>query len=349
MLALGGIRVGEDFAHQAVFVVISRCRRPGKENHRADENKRSNAQRNPLRGAPFAGTACRSCLLADRFRMLHYFLRSNWGFFVGLLFKGDTCGVLLRIERFVELDHALVAVCLQNRHAFEQRFFARGVDGGAECGRRFQFVRAETLHRFRRINAGYCTVDGCAERVHVRPGPLHAARAILFFRRVTGLEHDGETAVAAVGIVPRRAEVEQLDVAFLGDHDVVRADVAVDDARAVHFRKRAHERLHHIEHGCGGELSARVREHLLERFTLDELHYDIRGVVLKEEVLDCHDTRQAVELGEALCFVHKAVASRGKERGFVSKIRQDGGGSVVFARDKAHGVIFFNGNLDAEI
>ncbi|MPM78232.1 hypothetical protein SDC9_125243 [bioreactor metagenome] len=142
-----------------------------------------------------------------------------------------------RIQRSNQLRNRLPAILLRNCKTAQQCRLLRGRNRHAQCGGRFQLVVTETLDGFRRGDAGDRAIDGCAKRIDVRPGTLLPARKILFLRRIAGLEHHGKTAVAAVEIVPRRAEIDEFHVVLRRDHDVIRADVAMDETGGVHLRK----------------------------------------------------------------------------------------------------------------
>ena len=86
----------------------------------------------------------------------------------------------------------------------------------------------------------------------------------------------------------RDAEVHDLHGARLGDHQVGRLQIAVDDAHAVRVRERG-EALHHQVGGALGRERTEALDHVLERLAADELHHHQPLPVVLEQLEDGGD------------------------------------------------------------
>ena len=150
-------------------------------------------------------------------------------------------------------------------------------------------------------------VDGLAARLlrgEVLRGADHRRR----------LRHGG----AGVGDRPGDAEVHHLDRARLGQHDVGRLDVAVDDAGLVAVAERVEYALGQLERPLRQDLAA-VAQHVAQRRALDQLHHDVgdRGpgerIGLLAGVVD-RDDRGVVEPGGRLRLAAKTGLEGGVDR-----------------------------------
>ncbi len=115
-----------------------------------------------------------------------------------------------------------------------------------------------------------------ADRSHHHPGPRRVGRRLLH-RQLVGLGRDEL----------RQAEVQDLGVAVLGDHDVLRLQVPVHDPGRVGRGEAVADLDGEVEHllrrhGSGG------RE-VLEGRTLDQLHGDVDRRVRGTDVVDRQD------------------------------------------------------------
>ena len=90
-------------------------------------------------------------------------------------------------------------------------------------------------------------IDGGAEGIDVRPGALFALGAVLFQRRITRFQYHRHAALIGVVHEPSGAEVHQLQATVGQHHDVVRADVPMDDALLVYLLQGTEDRLHEPE------------------------------------------------------------------------------------------------------
>ena len=101
----------------------------------------------------------------------------------------------------------------------------------------------------------------------------------------------------AVAAVPGGAEVQEPGPAVGKDHDIVGADVPVDDVRLMDVLQGLHDGLQELQqliglHGAGA--ADPVRQGL----TVEVLHDDICGVVLLEAAADMDHRRLVLEFGQ---------------------------------------------------
>ena len=101
------------------------------------------------------------------------------------------------------------------------------------------------------------------------------------------------------------AKVGDLDAAVAQDHDVLRLDVAVDDAARMRVRERLHDLRDEMQRFAPVELAA-LFHILLERDTVDELHDDILRFAAAH-VVDRNDIRVR-EHRDGLRLVAEAAA-----------------------------------------
>ena len=101
------------------------------------------------------------------------------------------------------------------------------------------------------------------------------------------------------------AEVSDLDAAVAKHHDVLRLDVAVDDAARMRVRERLHDLRDEVQRLTPVELAA-LFHILLERDAVDELHDDVlrRGA---RHVIDRNDVRVGKHR-DGLGFIVEAAA-----------------------------------------
>ena len=227
-----------------------------------------------------------------RFRRFRFRRVRNWRW-PGRDRLGPGLG-LGHIERGVQLLHGAEALVLAQAHAAQQGPLLLRGDADAELAGRDELVLDHAVQRLRRHLAGQAVVDGGREGVDVRPGSLTLA-LILLDRRIAVLEGDGHGLVAGQGL-PRAAEVQQAHRAVL-EHEVIRADVAVDEALFVHGAQRAKERFDQAQQLLGLDAAALLAHQLLEGGAVQVFHDDVGGVVLLKEVADADDLGRLVHLG----------------------------------------------------
>ena len=211
-------------------------------------------------------------------------------------------------QRGKQFRHPLIPlVRLQRQAAFQHAPLRRRKDAG-EIGA--EGIAFHPVHRLLRRFAGEHIVQRGAVGVHVAPGPDPAGGGVHLDRGKAPLYHRVFRGAAAGGHHLYRAEIQQLGLAVGVDHDVVGADVPVDEPAAVDLLQRlAHGRQQ--LHGLGkGHPGGQLFQEGLQRDALHELHDDVGGVVLLKVVQHPHDAGNVVQHRQRLRFVHALVDPR---------------------------------------
>ena len=200
-----------------------------------------------------------------------------------------------------------------------------------------------------RENAGAAIVDGGGHGVNVRPRTDLSALAVLLNGAESVLGHHLgglDAAVISLNVqILRRAQIQQNQLAVRPHHDVVRADVPVDNAVLMDLRQRLHDRGH--------EFDAAVKVHgavLLQFFqeglALDEVHDDVGRFVLDENRFHPHDAGNAPKLCHFPGFLQETVEAF-LSAGFShhGAAPHHGGVSLPADHTGAHGIVFLDGDL----
>src|SRR5262249_48538562 len=131
----------------------------------------------------------------------------------------------------------------------------------------------------------------------VRTG-INACATRLFWRHVAGrAEHDpgfglrqtGRSVVRLLFRFGGKTEVEQLYLPVTADKDVVRLEVAMDDAAVVRGGESASD-LHRVVERCR-ERKRRRPDPRPERFSVEKFDGDLRNAVVAANVVDGEDVR----------------------------------------------------------
>ena len=246
-----------------------------------------------------------------------------------------------------EAAHILVAVGLAHRQALHDDVADGHRAGRLGGGGGGQQVAVHPLHGVVGRLAHDAPVEGGGQGIDIGPGALVALAAVLFLGGVAGLEDHRQALDIGLGHRPRGAEVQQLGAAVGQHHDVVGADIPVDDAVGVHPLQRAHHR-HEQGHGVGGSQTPLLFQVVLQGDAVQEVHDDVGGAVLLTEIPHPHDTGLLVEpgqhpgLAEEFLLVFREGVPVGAQGG---KHRV---GSVVVAVHVARHVEFLDGHLQVE-
>ena len=242
------------------------------------------------------------------------------------------------VECFEQLPRRLIALAQVGLHRLERDAFKLLGDVAVPLPRRLgaagDVLECDLLRSVGVIRqvAGRHLIEHDAERIQV------AARVGIEPLRLLGrnIVHraDGLAAALLADIFQRGdTEIRHLDHVVIRDHDVLRLDVAVNDAVRMRVLERfcdlrgIAQRLLRAEH-------AALREALLERHALDELHDDILRVAAVPHVIHRDDVRLR-EHGDGVCLRLKAVFQLGILRHLIT---QDLDGDIA-VQLMAHGLI----------
>ena len=128
---------------------------------------------------------------------------------------------------------------------------------------------------------------------------------------------DGVREADEVGVNrPRQPEVQDLYVAIVGHHHVRGFQIAMDDVFPVRRRKRVGQRNRDVEEPRQREPA--VRNPLVERAPLDELHRHERNIILFLDGED-GDDMWVVERGDGLGFPSESRQTVGVQREGIGK------------------------------
>ena len=177
-------------------------------------------------------------------------------------------------------------------------------------------VRRETSdgrHRLRRGHderflLGPAVVDAMTrdERVHHRADGEEVGAAVelidethrLLGRHVRRRSERGAGRGALRGGIThlRDAEVEHLDLAFVGDEDVRGLEIAVDDVDRVTRREAVDDALADLEHAADGHRAAALLPGVADGLAEEQLHDEERLTLLGHVVVEDLDGRRVIDL-----------------------------------------------------
>ena len=181
----------------------------------------------------------------------------------------------------------------------------------AQLGGRLERIVCQAVKAVVGDASRYAGVDGGAQRVNVCVGTLLAVAAVLFLGREALLEDDGHLALF-IGIITGGAEVHQLHLAALCQHDIIGADVAVDNALSVHIGQRFHHRQQQGDKLIGFKTSFGVYV-VFQGFAVDIFHNDVGGAVCLEVVQNVYHALLVIKGGDIFGFKQEALNALGEK------------------------------------
>ena len=122
--------------------------------------------------------------------------------------------------------------------------------------------------------------------------------------------------------------------------------VAVQEARFVHLAQALEQRPQD-RFQLGRQQRAFGLDALLQRLATQQLHDDVGGAVLLEEVEHFHDRRRLVQSGERAALFDEAVAAPAEILGDLGRARQHGG--AVLAHGQRHRQVFLERHIAIEL
>ena len=214
-------------------------------------------------------------------------------------------GILLFGESRLHLVHRLETVSSQHCYALHQCGFLLRRDHCSYGRRQRDMILYDPVYRFLHLPACDHPVHGSAQRIDIRPGPLFSVHPVLFLRCIARFQNDRKASRSAGGSIPRRSEIQKLHFAFIGDKNIIRRNVPVNDPFPVHLGQCIHHRSKN-RHGFIRRVPFSFFQDLLDRLSFQVFHDDIPGPVLLETVKDLYDSFYISKTGQPLGFFHKA-------------------------------------------
>jgi hypothetical protein len=128
------------------------------------------------------------------------------------------------------------------------------------------------------------------------PHLVHPTQRLLGWHERRSPHQRAGTRLLHVGVVgeTRDTEVEQLQPPLVGDEDVLRLDVAMDDAFAVRGRQYREHLIGDAERLVQRQL-ADASDDLLDRLALEELHDQVRARVLRVALPEHRDRALVID------------------------------------------------------
>ena len=264
---------------------------------------------------------------------------------------GDQIGVLGVLQGGFQVGeeaaHILVAVRLAHSQALHDNIADGDGAGRIGIGGGGQQVAVHPLHSVVGGLAHDAAVEGGRQGIDIGPGTLMALAAVLFLGGVAGFEDDGQALDVGLGHRPRRAEIQQLGPAAIQHHDVVGADVPVDDAVGMDPLQRAHHR-HQQRHGVGGGQAAVALQVVFQVNAVQEVHDDVGGAVFLTEIPHAHNTGLLIEPGQDPRLAEEFFLVFGEGVPMGAQGGKHRIGSVVVAVDIPRHVKFLDSHLEVE-
>ena len=131
---------------------------------------------------------------------------------------------------------------------------------------------------------------------------------ILFDRRIAVLHSDRQSSLVTGDGGSCTAEVDQTDLAVF-QHQVVRADVTVDQPFFMQRGQRTEQRFDHIKQFFWRDFAAFLFDQFFQRGTFYIFHDNVGRVVFFKEVAHGNDLRRLVHQSHGLCFLQEAFLS----------------------------------------
>ena len=127
-------------------------------------------------------------------------------------------------------------------------------------------------------------------------------------------------------IYGRRAEVNQLDLAVVYDLDIFWRNVLMNNAVLVQSQQRFQHGTHDVERLVYVQSAAPAVYKAVQAHAVEIFHYDIRGVVGQEEIVNFHYAVQILDGGEYLRFLNERGEPIVEHLGVVGVVDVDGTG-----------------------
>ena len=110
-----------------------------------------------------------------------------------------------------------------------------------------QGIRMKAVQCLWRSFACNATIHSGTQCIYVGPWSLIAMLFVLFFWCISMFDDYGHAVFIQSNKIFCPAKIQDFDASISHDHDIIRADISVDQILAVQFSKRSDQRLHHFD------------------------------------------------------------------------------------------------------
>ena len=210
------------------------------------------------------------------------------------------------VEGKVELAHALETILGRDSQCLAEGIFRLGRELDPQTAGEDEFVLVLPVNGIGRKAASEGVVESGPQGVHIGIGPLPAMAGILFPGSVAVLEDHIQAAALVTQAVAGSAEIQQLNSTIVGNIDIVRGHVPMDNAFGVHRSQGSNDRFKDAL-GLRPREAAMLLQVVLEAGALDVIHNEVGRVVLFEVAMHTHDVGVADELRQSFGLVEKTL------------------------------------------
>ena len=168
-------------------------------------------------------------------------------------------------------------------------------------------IRINTLYRFIRDFSRHHKIHRSTKAVQICPRPLLSLGAVLFFRRKSTLDGNRYRIFRQFHI-SGRSKIDQFQLPIFVKHQIINADITMDQPGLMNVAKGMDHRFHQCEHFFSRHLSI-CADVISHSRTLDVFHHDIGRMIFLKEITHRDDTRQFHKTGQTSCLFQKIFFS----------------------------------------
>ena len=168
-------------------------------------------------------------------------------------------------------------------------------------------IRINTLYGFLRDLFRQHKIHRSAKTVQIRPRSLLSLYTVLFFRRKSSLDGN-RYRIFRQFYISGCPKINQFQLSIIVKHQIVNADITIDQSCFMDITKRMDHRLHQRKHFISRHFSI-CPDIISHSCTLDVFHHDIGSMIFLKKITHRDDTRQFHKAGQASCLFQKIFFS----------------------------------------
>ena len=209
-----------------------------------------------------------------------------------------------QFKRFIQFADRAISILFFDGKVAHQHRFAVWVDIAAQIARYRKFYTAKSGHSIRRLSGRQRKIQRRAESVFIRPPVLPGETGcVLLHRRISNTQRSRFHS-RIIAEIMRRAKVKQNGrPAFPADHDVIGADIPMDNIGLVNSLQIRQQRKQQVGSLLPAERPALPHNPAGKRFARDVFHHNINRAVRRKSIVNVHHVRQRIHAndGSRLC------------------------------------------------